>query len=52
VTTESRRDRATAVAGVVLRAIARALVRAAAYLWPLLLEAVVYIWRLAVDAAH
>lgn len=49
---ESRRDQAMAIAGVVLRAIARALGRAAVYLGPLLLEAVAYIWRLAVDAVH
>jgi hypothetical protein len=52
VTTASRPDRAASSAGAVLRTIARALVRTAVYLGPLLLEAVAYTWRLLVDAAH
>jgi hypothetical protein len=52
MTTASRFDRAASIAGAVLRAVARVIVRTAVYLGPLLLEAAAYTWRLLVDAAH
>lgn len=50
--TEPRRDPAPATAASVLGRIGRALVRTAAYLGPLLLEAGAYVWRLVLDAVH